>query len=58
MTPTSMPLDTLLGYVSNSDQDALREILEHTLQALIEVEAAQVVVSGCMGRCSCVSRSP
>ena len=36
MTPTSMPLDALLDYVSNSDQDSLREILEHTLQALIE----------------------
>jgi transposase-like protein len=43
MTPTSMPLDALLDYVSNSDQDTLREILEHTLQALIEVEAAGVV---------------
>jgi len=43
MTPTSMPLDALLDYVSNSDQDTLREILEHTLQALIEVEAAAVV---------------
>jgi len=31
------------GYVSNSDQDTLREILEHTLQALIEAEAAGVV---------------
>jgi transposase-like protein len=38
-----MPLDALLGYVSNSDQDILREILEHTLQALIEAEAAAVV---------------
>src|ERR1035437_4378009 len=35
MTPNSMPLDALLGYVSNSDQD--------TLQALIEAEAAGVV---------------
>jgi transposase-like protein len=43
MTPNSMPLDALLGYVSNSDQDTLREILEHTLQALIEAEAAGVV---------------
>jgi putative transposase len=43
MTPNSMPLDALLGYVSNSDQDILREILEHTLQALIEAEAAAVV---------------
>ncbi len=43
MTPTSMPLDALLGYVSNSDQDTLREVLEHTLQALIEAEAAGVV---------------
>jgi hypothetical protein len=40
MTPASMPLDALLGYVSNSDQDTLREVLEHTLQALIEAEAA------------------
>jgi transposase-like protein len=38
-----MPLDALLDYVSNSDQDSLREILEHTLQALIEAEAAAVV---------------
>jgi transposase-like protein len=38
-----MPLDALLDYVSNSDQDSLREILGHTLQALIEAEAAQVV---------------
>jgi len=43
MTPNSMPLDALLGYVSNSDQDTLREILEHTRQALIEAEAAAVV---------------
>jgi transposase-like protein len=43
MTPNSMPLDALLGYVANSDQDTLREILEHTLQALIEAEAAAVV---------------
>jgi transposase-like protein len=43
MTPNSMPLDALLGYVANSDQDTLREILEHTLQALIEAEAAGVV---------------
>jgi putative transposase len=43
MTPNSMPLDALLGYVSNSDQDTLREILEHTRQALIEAEAAGVV---------------
>ena len=43
MTPISVPLDALLGYVSNSDQDTLREILEHTLQALIEAEAATVV---------------
>ncbi|HUY09838.1 MAG TPA: transposase, partial [Candidatus Dormibacteraeota bacterium] len=43
MTPTSMPLDALLDYVSNSDQDSLREILEHTLQALIEAEAAAAV---------------
>jgi hypothetical protein len=43
MTPDSMPLDALLGHVSNSDQDTLREILEHTLQALIEAEAAGVV---------------
>ena len=43
MTPTSMPLDALLDYVSDPDQDTLREILEHTLQALIEVEAAGVV---------------
>src|SRR5487761_1815825 len=43
MTPTSMPLDALLDYVSNSDQDSLREILERTLQALIEAEAATVV---------------
>src|SRR5487761_1732322 len=43
MTPSSMPLDALLGYVSNSDQDSLREILGRTLQALIEAEAAQVV---------------
>ncbi|HVD04041.1 MAG TPA: transposase, partial [Candidatus Dormibacteraeota bacterium] len=38
-----MPLDALLGYISNSDQDSLREILEHTLQALIEAEAAVVL---------------
>src|ERR1035437_2855750 len=43
MTPNSMPLDALLGYVSNSDQDTLREIPEHTLQALIEAEAAAAV---------------
>jgi len=43
MTPNSMPLDALLGYVANSDQDTLREILEHTLQALIEAEAAAAV---------------
>ena len=42
MTPTSMPLDALLDYVSDPDQDTLREILEHTLQAVIEVEAAGV----------------
>lgn len=35
MTPNSMPLDALLGYISTSDQDSLREILEHTPQALI-----------------------
>jgi transposase-like protein len=43
MTPNNMPLDALLGYVSNSDQDPLREILEHTLQALIEAEPAAAV---------------
>jgi hypothetical protein len=43
MTPNSMPLDALLGHVSNSDQDRLREILGHTLQALIEAEAAGAV---------------
>lgn len=43
MTPNSMPLDALLGYISTSDQDSLREILEHTLQALIEAEAAVVL---------------
>ncbi|MHB1941375.1 MAG: IS256 family transposase [Candidatus Dormibacteria bacterium] len=43
MTPNSMPLDALLGYISSSDQDSLREILEHTLQALIEAEAAVVL---------------
>jgi len=43
MTPNSMPLDALLDYVSNSDQDSLREILGHTLQALIEAEAATAV---------------
>lgn len=43
MTPTSMPLEPLLGYVSNSDRDTPREILEHTLQALIEAEAAAAV---------------
>jgi hypothetical protein len=43
MTPRSRPLDALLGYVSNSARDTWREILEHTLQALIEVEAAGVV---------------
>ena len=43
MTPTSMPLNALLDYVSTSDHDTLREILEHTLQAVIEVEAAGVV---------------
>ncbi len=43
MTPTSMPLHALLDHVSNSDQDSLKEILEHTLQALIEAEAAAVI---------------
>ena len=43
MTPNSMPSNALLGYVANLDQDTLREILEHTLQALIEAEAAAVV---------------
>lgn len=43
MTPNSMPLDALLDYLSNSDQDTLREVLQHTLQALIEAEAAGVV---------------
>jgi putative transposase len=43
MTPSSMPLDALLGYVANSDQDTLREILEHTRQALIEAEVAAAV---------------
>jgi transposase-like protein len=43
MASNSMPLDALLDYVSNSDQDTLREILERTLQALIEAEAAGVV---------------
>ena len=38
MTPNSMPLNALVGYVLNSDQDTLREILEDTLQALIEAE--------------------
>jgi transposase-like protein len=38
-----MPLDALLDYLSNSDQDTLREVLQHTLQALIEAEAAGVV---------------
>jgi len=40
MTPNSMPLDALLGYISTSGQDSLLEILDHTLQALIEAEAA------------------
>jgi hypothetical protein len=43
MAPNSMPLDALLDYLSNSDQDTLREVLQHTLQALIEAEAAEVV---------------
>ncbi|MGH7643537.1 MAG: transposase, partial [Candidatus Dormibacteria bacterium] len=43
MTPNSMPLDALLDQISNSEQDRLREILEHTLQALIEAEASQVL---------------
>ncbi|MGH7758976.1 MAG: transposase, partial [Candidatus Dormibacteria bacterium] len=43
MTPASMPLDALLYHVSNSDQDQLKEILERTLQALIEAEATQVL---------------
>ena len=43
MNPTSMPLDALLDYVSNSDQDTLREIPEHTLQAVIEAGAAAAV---------------
>ena len=43
MTPNSMPLDALLGCISSSDQHSLREILEHTLQALIEAEAALVL---------------
>ncbi|MGH9072297.1 MAG: IS256 family transposase [Acidimicrobiales bacterium] len=38
-----MPLDVLLDQISNSEQDRLREILEHTLQALIEAEASQVL---------------
>ena len=46
MTPNSMPLDALLDHVSNSDQDSLKEILEHTLQALIEAEAAAVIGAG------------
>ncbi|MGA7172213.1 MAG: hypothetical protein WCB86_02270 [Candidatus Dormiibacterota bacterium] len=43
MAPNSMPVNALLGYVSNSDQDSLREILEHSQQALIKAEAAEVV---------------
>ena len=46
MTPNSMPLDALLDHVSHLDQDSLKEILEHTLQALIEAEAAAVIGAG------------
>jgi putative transposase len=43
MTPTSLPFDALLDYVSTSDQDTRREILKHTLQAVIDEAAAAVV---------------
>lgn len=35
-----IPLEALLGYPVNSDQDPWREIMEHTLQPLLEAEAA------------------
>jgi hypothetical protein len=38
-----MPLDVLSGYLSDTEQDTLRWILEHTSQALIAAEAAAAV---------------
>ncbi len=41
--PPSMPLTALLEDVGRQDVDALRAIREHSVHALIEVEAAAVI---------------
>lgn len=46
MTRASMPLDDLLVELGDRDQDALRVILERTVQALVEAEVTAVTGAG------------
>ena len=46
MTRASMPLDDLLVELGDRDQDALRVILEQTVQALVEAEVTAVIGAG------------
>jgi hypothetical protein len=43
MTSTSMPRNVVFGYVSNSDQDSLRETWSIPAEALIDAQVATVV---------------
>ena len=46
MTRASMPLDDLLVELGDRDKDALRVILERTVQALVEAEVTAVIGAG------------